>query len=91
MMVSPMAYRVSQHALKQMFARGISKEIVESVLLKPDQTIEQDDLMVFQSIITDEQVNRFLIRVFVNINKAPPLVVTVYKTSKIEKYYEGKI
>jgi hypothetical protein len=32
-----------------------------------------------------------LIRIFVNINKTPALIVTVYRTSKIEKYYEGKI
>jgi hypothetical protein len=28
----------------------------------------------------------YLYRVFVNHDKKPPLVVTVYKTSKIEKY-----
>ena len=47
--------------------------------------------MVLQSIVRDINEQRFLIRVFLNINKTPALVVTVYKTSKIEKYYEGKI
>lgn len=71
--------------------RGISRKIVDNVLSKPDQKVEQDNLMVFQSIIIDAKDQQFLIRVFVNANKTPPLVVTVYKTSKIEKYYEGKI
>ena len=86
-----MNYLFSQHALKQMDLRGISREIVDHILFKPDKTIEQDNLMVFQSIIKNMHEQRFLIRVFVNINKTPPLVVTVYRTSKIEKYYEGKI
>ena len=29
----------------------------------------------------------FLVRVFVNIIKQPNLVITVYRTSKIEKYW----
>ena len=74
-----------------MIVRGISKEIVDRIISGPAQTIEQDNLMVFQSIIEDARESRFLIRVFVNIHKTPPLVVTVYKTSKIEKYYEGTI
>lgn len=81
----------SQFALMQMNLRGISQEIVDDILSKPSQTIEQDNLMVFQSIIRDYQERRFLIRVFVNMTKITPLVVTVYRTSKIEKYYESKI
>ena len=32
-----------------------------------------------------------VLRIFVNINRHPNLVVTAYKTSKISKYYEDKI
>ena len=84
-----MTYQISQHAQKQMIVRGISTEIVDRILSGPDQTIEQDDLMVFQGIIKDVRESRYLVRVFVNMDKTPPLVVTVYKTSKIEKYYES--
>ncbi len=86
-----MIYQLSQHALNQMGIRDISRETVEGILSVPDQTVEQDNLIVFQSIIKDSQEQRFLIRVFVNIDKIPPLVITVYRTSKIEKYYESKI
>jgi hypothetical protein len=71
--------------------RGIPMEIVGSIIARPDQKLEHDNLMVLQSIVRDINEQRFLIRVFLNINKTPALVVTVYKTSKIEKYYEGKI
>jgi hypothetical protein len=86
-----MNYLYSQHALKQMELRDIPEEMVDRVLSKPDQTVEKENLLVFQSIIKDLHEQYFLIRVFVNVNKTPPLVVTVYKTSKIEKYHEGKI
>ncbi|MDP1623336.1 MAG: DUF4258 domain-containing protein [Bacteroidales bacterium] len=86
-----MKYLFSQHATEQMNLRGISREIVVGILNSPDETIEVDNLLIFQSIVKDVQEPRFLIRVFVNMTKIPPLVVTVYKTSKIEKYYENKI
>ncbi len=86
-----MDHLFSQHALKQMDLRGIPMENVESIIARPDQKLEHDNLMVLQSIVRDINEQRFLIRVFLNINKTPALVVTVYKTSKIEKYYEGKI
>ena len=86
-----MTFQFSQHALKQMDLRGISREMVDNILLAPEQTVEQENLIVFQNIIKDSMEQRYLIRVFINFDKTPPLIVTVYRTSKIEKYYEGKI
>lgn len=86
-----MEYLISQHALEQMEARCISREIVEQVLSAPDQRIEQNNLMIYQGLVGGIQEKRFLVRVFVNFTKTPPMVVSVYRTSKIEKYYEGKI
>jgi hypothetical protein len=73
-----------------MEARGISKEVVENILSKPDQINELEDLTVFQGI---DKVGKtaYLIRVFMNKRKSPNVIVTLYKTSKIHKYYEGKI
>jgi hypothetical protein len=84
-----MVYVFSHHALEQMEKRGIKKAVVESVLKNPDQITTLDDLNVFQRI---ERIDRklFLIRVFLNVRKVPNVVVTVYRTSKIEKY-ESKI
>jgi len=84
-------YLYSSHALEQMNLRGVSKSMVESILLKPDQHKERDDLTIFQSICTEDTGEPFLVRVFVNEKKVPNLIVTVYKTSKIQKYYESEI
>jgi hypothetical protein len=85
-----MNYIFSRHALDQMKARAISEETVESILVKPDQITTLDDLTVFQGLEKRDKTF-FLIRVFVNMRKTPNVVVTVYRTSKIGKYYESKI
>jgi hypothetical protein len=85
-----MDYIFSQHVLEQMKIRAISKEIVENVLTKPDQIMTHEDLTIFQGLEKGDKTI-FLIRVFVNMRKTPNVVVTVYRTSKIDKYYEGKI
>ena len=85
-----MIYVFSMHALEQMKTRAISKEIVEKILAKPDQISTHEDLAVFQGLEKGDKT-LFLIRVFVNMRKTPNVVVTVYRTSKIDKYYESKI
>jgi hypothetical protein len=80
----------SKHALEQMLLRDISVHIVEKVLKNPDEIIDDNDKRIYQSVISFDDM-RYLIRIFVNHHKAPNLVITVYKTSKIRKYYEGKI
>jgi Domain of unknown function (DUF4258) len=81
-----MNFEFSTHALEQMDLRGISKPSAEFVLSNPDQIVEDEDgIKVYQSVGEEK---KYLIRIFVNERN---LVVTAYKTSKIKKYYEGKI
>lgn len=81
-------FKFSKHALEQMELRGISKEVVKKILLNPIQVRTEEGKKVYQSIVDD---GRSLIRIFVNYKKDPKVIITVYKTSKIKKYYEGKI
>jgi hypothetical protein len=67
--------------------RGIAKAIVSNVLNKPDQVISKANYTIYQSILVENE-KRYLYRVFVNTNKKPNVVITVYKTSKTDKYYE---
>lgn len=68
--------------------RKIPKKVVEKILTKPGQIKDEGDKKVYQSI---SENGKYLIRIFVNDKKNPNLVITVYKTSKIRKYYESKI
>ena len=81
----------SKHALEQMKLRGISKKIVEEILLHPEQIISESGKKIYQSVISFEKDGNYLIRIFVNVKKKPPVIITVYKTSKISKYHESKI
>ena len=85
-----MKYKFSKHAIEQIERRGLSASIIENVINKPDKIIQHDDCVeVMQKVISDNKSN-YLYRVFVNICKTPTLIITVYKTSKIDKY-ENKI
>ena len=78
-------YKFSQHFLDQMQLRNITLSEVEDVLYNEHETVMEDELMIHQKVIISN--NRpFLIRVFVNDKKQPPVALTVYKTSKIDKY-----
>ena len=79
----------SKHALEQMKTREISLKIAQSVLDGPQQIITETEKKIYQSIINFDEEDGYLIRVFVNIDKDPNNVITVYRTSKIKKYYEG--
>jgi hypothetical protein len=70
--------------------RGIAENIVWDILIKPGQTIKYEDKTIYQSIITEAN-GQYLIRIFVNHIKIPKLLTTVYRTSKIAKYYEGNL
>ena len=84
--------RISKHARVQMDERGITEEMVMDILNNPAQVIPEDpDKEIYQSIKHfSEEGRNFLVRVFVNIIKVPNLVITVYRTSKIEKYWRDE-
>lgn len=82
--------KISKHAKMQMEARNISLAVVESTIESPASVLLEDDKKIYQAISNINGQN-YLIRVFVNILEQPNVVITVYKTSKINKYYENKI
>ncbi|WP_396166933.1 DUF4258 domain-containing protein [Flavobacterium sp.] len=77
-----MLFEFSSHRLEQIKLRSITKDVVELVINEPDEIIiEEDNQHVFQKIIEN-----YLYRVFINTNKNPYVIKTVYRTSKITKY-----
>ncbi len=79
----------TDHALTEMARRGISQEHVRNVLANPEQTEKiREGRAVYQAKCdTGEPPKTYILRVFVDIDRKPPHVVTVYRTSKIEKYW----
>ncbi len=86
-----MDYIFSKHAEEQMLRRNIDRQVVDAIVRQPEQTItdkETPDITVFQSLIRENE-QTFLLRVFVNTQLCPKVIVTLYKTTKIHKCYEG--
>ena len=88
-----MNFVFSNHAVEQMQRRNINREDVDNTMFYPEQTLtdtENPEIRIYQSLL-NENGQMFLLRVFVNIIKQPNVIVTLYKTTKIQKYYESKI
>jgi len=85
-----MEFSFSQHAMEQMSRRRISEEVVKRAIDSPDLIIQEENYVVYQKM-EESGAGKFLIRIFLNTSKNPPMVITVYRTSKISKYHEGKI
>ena len=79
-------FSFSKHAEERLASRGLSKDLVLEVLDNPDKIIPLDfSLLIYQKIVVEADKN-YLYRVFINQDLDPKLIVTVYKTSKFEKY-----
>jgi hypothetical protein len=84
----PPQYRLSRHAQDEMVRRQIPEAWVDSILTQPEQRIsEAVGKEVLQSRFTAANGRMYLLRVVVATDREPPLVVTLYRTSKIEKYW----
>ena len=63
--------------------------MVEAVLDLPQQKVsEHGDVVCYQSSVEINQ-KPYLVRVMVNETVTPAKVVTVYRTSKINKYWKA--
>ena len=86
-----MKFRVSRHAERELSRRKIPAELLESVLENPDQRISQPGgKEVRQSRVEFADGKIYLLRAVVLVGKDPPVVVTVYRTSKIGKYWRSE-
>ncbi|MDD5094973.1 MAG: hypothetical protein PHV74_11430 [Dehalococcoidia bacterium] len=83
----PVEYEITDHAVFEIQRRGIPLDMVRAIVHKPEQRLMvREGREVFQSRV-QMSGKRYLIRVFVDTDRAPAEVVTVYRTSKIDKYW----
>lgn len=79
-----MKFVFSKHAEEQMLRRGLDKDQVLAVIQNPDTIIEDsEEVAIFQSVIKENE-QLFLLRVFINRNKQPMMIVTLYKNENKE-------
>ena len=79
-------YSLSKHAVERMRSRKISESMIFDAIKDPDHVRNESKcIRIYQKMITENGV-KFLLRVFLNICKQPELVITAYKTTKLDKY-----
>ena len=82
-------YVVTSHAAFEMRRRGIEEGAVLRILAAPEQRhAVRTGRDVLQSRIAFAG-KTYLLRVFVDIDRDPAEVVTVYRTSRIAKYWRA--
>ena len=78
---------LSEHAMREIQRRRIPQDLVEQVIADPDQTVpEYGDVLCYQSKVMIEGKS-YLLRVMVS--EISMKVITVYRTSKIDKYWRA--
>ena len=82
-----MNFKLSRHVKEEIERRSIPLFLLESVLDNPQQVLsERGGKKAYQSQL-DFGGKIFLLRVIVDETVDPAVVVTVYRTSKINKYW----
>ena len=82
-------YVLTEHARWEMQRRDVTETEVAMVLQTPGQREEvRPGRCVYQSRLRfRESPTEYLVRVFVDVDRTPAEVVTVYRTSKVAKYW----
>ena len=85
-----MDIRLSGHALEEMERRSIPPALLDSVLKEPEQIVPgHAGTRVYQSRLDFGGGRVYLLRAVVDDTVDPAVVVTVYRTSKISKYWRA--
>ena len=85
-----MDFRPSRHAEWEMTRRGIPPELVQAVMDQTEQRLVDESgtgRWIYQSRLAFEDGKIYLVRVVVDEDEEPPVIITAYRTSKIEKYW----
>jgi hypothetical protein len=84
------SYVITPHASLEMERRGLDEESVRDVLAAPGQRLGvRPGRDVLQSKVSiGAPLKTYVVRVFVDVDRRPAEVVTVYRSSKITKYWK---
>ena len=78
-------FKFSLHSSEQLAKRGITEQVALWIIENATEKFTQENVTIYQGLINENDKN-YLVRIFVNETKTPALIITGYKTSKIQKY-----
>ena len=83
-----MRFRLSTHAEQELRRRSIPRRLLDAVLDRPQQVVAAfKGRKAYQSKLDFGGGRIFLLRAIVDDRLDPALVITVYRTNKIDKYW----
>jgi hypothetical protein len=83
------AYSISDHAIDEAKRRGIPFFVLQSVIESPQQIVDvQQARKAYQSKIEIDG-EWYVVRVIIEMSN-PMTIITVYRTSKIKKYWSDE-
>lgn len=86
-----MKFRLAPHAQEEAERRGVPRDLLELVLNSPQQVVEAaGGRRAYQSQLDFGGGRIYMVRAIVDERTTPPTVITVYRTSKIAKYWRGE-
>ena len=78
----------STHVLAEMARRGITKALVIEIINNPEQVAPgRNQRSIFHSRFTFGEEKPYLVRVIIDETVDPAVIITVYRTSKVHKYW----
>ncbi len=84
-----MKYELSKHAEEELSLRQIPRALLESVLENPQQIVtERGNRKAYQSQLDFGDGRMFLLRAIVDDSVEPAVIVTVYRTKRIKRYWK---
>lgn len=81
-----MEFRYSKHLQEKVNRRNVLESLLEDVLQAPEQKFPcLDHITCYQSRVIDK--HPYLLRIMVNTAVTPPVVITIYRSKNIDKYW----
>ncbi len=86
-----MGFKLTRHAEEETARRSIPPETLEAVLENPQQVVPaRRGKKAYQSQVRFADGRMFLVRAIVDDRTEPATVVTVYRTTKVRKYWRSE-
>lgn len=81
-------YRLTEHAALELERRGLPRPVLAQVLEAPEQrVVVRPGRTILRSRVEFDPGRIYPVRIAVDFDRFPAEIVTVYRTSRIEKYW----
>lgn len=79
---------LTDHARRQMARRGLAEADVRDVLEQAEliEPVRPGRIVVQKTLSLGTTPRNYMLRVFVDVDRKPPEIVTAYRTSRLAKY-----